>query len=93
MKHRKKYPAVKLSLCLLAAVFGNTVLATGDNSPFALRERDWRNGAIVYQVIVDRFVPSAKLDAKRALYPAPKVLRDWSEPARAGVYLEDAKLN
>jgi glycosidase len=93
MKHRKKHPAVKLSLCLLAAVFGNTVLATGDNSPFALRERDWRNGAIVYQVIVDRFVPSAKLDAKRALYPAPKVLRDWSEPARAGVYLEDAKLN
>jgi glycosidase len=43
------------------------------------RERDWRNGAIVYQLIVDRFAPSANLDAKRALYPAPKVLRRWDE--------------
>jgi len=43
------------------------------------RERDWRNGAIVYQVIVDRFAPSADLEAKRALYPAPKVLRRWDE--------------
>ncbi len=59
---------------------------------FSQRDRDWRNGAIVYQVIVDRFVPSANLDAKRALYPAPKVLRDWSEPAKAGKYLDDAKL-
>jgi glycosidase len=38
-------------------------------------------------------VPSAHLDAKRALYPAPKVLRDWSEPAKPGVYMADAKLN
>jgi glycosidase len=60
---------------------------------YAQRERDWRNGAIVYQVLVDRFVPSQRLEAKRALYPAPKVLRDWSEPARPGVYLTDAKLN
>jgi glycosidase len=56
------------------------------------READWRNGAIVYQVLVDRFVPSARLEAKRALYPAPKVLRDWSEPARPGPYLKDAQL-
>lgn len=56
---------------------------------FAQRERDWRNGAIVYQVLVDRFVPSAQLDAKRGLYPAPKVLRDWSEVPLPGTYLED----
>ena len=43
------------------------------------RERDWRNGSVVYQVIVDRFAPAAHLDAKRALYPAPKVLRRWDE--------------
>ena len=43
------------------------------------RERDWRNGAVVYQVIVDRFAPAANLDAKRALYAAPKVLRRWDE--------------
>ena len=54
---------------------------------FEAREQDWRNGAIVYQVLVDRFVPPANLDAKRALYPAPKVLHRWSEEARRGKYL------
>ncbi len=56
------------------------------------READWRNGAIVYQVLVDRFAPSANLDAKRALYPAPKKLRDWKEEPRRGTYLEKEKL-
>ncbi len=56
------------------------------------READWRNGPIVYQVLVDRFVPSADLAAKRALYPAPKQLRAWSEEPRRGVYLEQEKL-
>ena len=28
------------------------------------RESDWRNGAVVYQLIVDRFAPSARLAAK-----------------------------
>ncbi|MDM4764658.1 glycoside hydrolase family 13 protein [Pelomonas sp. SE-A7] len=60
---------------------------------FENRERDWRNGAVVYQIIVDRFVPSANLEAKRALYPAPKVLRPWSEAPKPGVYLPDQKLN
>jgi glycosidase len=57
------------------------------------RERDWRNGAIVYQVIVDRFAPSADLDAKRALYPAPKRLRAWTEEPTAGPYLPEQKLS
>jgi cyclomaltodextrinase / maltogenic alpha-amylase / neopullulanase len=56
------------------------------------READWRNGAIVYQVLVDRFAPSANLEAKRALYPAPKKLRAWSEEPRRGEYLEKEKL-
>ena len=64
-----------------------------DTAMFAQREQDWRNGAIVYQVLVDRFAPSARLDAKRNLYPAPKVLRDWSETPQVGDYLPDAKLN
>ncbi|MEK8031581.1 alpha-amylase family glycosyl hydrolase [Ideonella sp. DXS29W] len=59
---------------------------------FEAREKDWRNGAVVYQVLVDRFAPSATLDAKRYLYPAPKVLRAWDELPRAGKYLPDAKL-
>ena len=61
--------------------------------PYEDRERDWRNGAIVYQVIVDRFAPAADLDAKRALYPAPKVLRRWDEVPKPGVYLPDQKLS
>jgi glycosidase len=60
---------------------------------FAKREQDWRNGAIVYQVLVDRFAPSAQLDAKRGLYPSPKVLRDWSDLPKPGSYLADAQLN
>jgi cyclomaltodextrinase / maltogenic alpha-amylase / neopullulanase len=59
---------------------------------YAQREADWRNGAVVYQVLVDRFAPSARLEAKRALYPAPKQLRAWSEEPRKGRYLEDQKL-
>ena len=59
-------------------------LTQDDPETFARREQDWRNGAIVYQVLVDRFAPSTQLDAKRALYPSPKVLRDWSETPKPG---------
>src|SRR5262245_40564888 len=60
---------------------------------FMRREQDWRNGAIVYQVLVDRFAPSSRLEAKRYIYPAPKVLRDWSEEPKPGTHLPDAQLN
>ena len=56
---------------------------------YEARERDWRNGAVVYQVLVDRFAPSADLDAKRHLYPAPKRLRAWDERPVKGAYLPD----
>ena len=59
---------------------------------FERREADWRNGAIVYQVLVDRFAPSADLAAKRALYPAPRQLRSWDEAPRRGRYLAQEKL-
>lgn len=59
---------------------------------FAAREADWRCGAVVYQVLVDRFAPSANLAAKQALYPAPKTLRDWSETPVKGQYLAAQKL-
>ena len=62
-------------------------------SVYEAREKDWRNGAIVYQILVDRFAPSAHLAAKKQLYPAPKVLRDWGEVPRPGVELADQKLN
>jgi glycosidase len=56
------------------------------------REKDWRIGALVYQVLVDRFAPSADLEAKRHLYPAPKTLHPWSETPKRGVYLESERL-
>jgi cyclomaltodextrinase len=59
---------------------------------YEAREADWRNGPIVYQVLVDRFAPSADLQAKRHLYPAPKVLRRWSEPPRRGTYLANERV-
>lgn len=59
---------------------------------YAQREADWRNGAVVYQVLVDRFAPSADLQAKRHLYPAPKTLRAWTDEPRRGRYLEREKL-
>jgi len=59
---------------------------------FEAREQDWRNGAVVYQVHVDRFAPPADLDAKRALYPAPKKLHAWTDLPTRGTYLPDAKV-
>ncbi len=93
MKHSSRIIFLKLLIKLQAAAFATSALASPPNTNFEKRDLDWRNGAVVYQVLVDRFVPSANLDAKRGLYPAPKVLRDWSEPAKPGVYLDDAKLN
>jgi len=59
---------------------------------FEAREKDWRDGAVVYQVYVDRFAPPASLAAKRALYPAPKTLHAWSDLPTRGRYLPEAKV-
>jgi glycosidase len=63
---------------------------TQELSVFELREQDWRNGALVYQVLVDRFAPVADLQSKSHFYQPPKKIRDWSETPKSGVYLEDA---
>jgi glycosidase len=55
----------------------------GSNA-LAVRRADWRNGAIVYQVFVDRFAPPADLEGKRGLYPAPKVLHPWTDVPTPG---------
>lgn len=59
---------------------------------FEAREADWRNGAIVYQVLVDRFAPPADPDARRHLFPAPKRLRAWHELPQPGTYLDSEQL-
>lgn len=59
---------------------------------YTAREQDWRNGAIVYQVLVDRFAPSADLARKQHLYAPPKTLRRWDEVPTAGHFVEQAKV-
>lgn len=54
------------------------------------RAADWRNGAIIYQVIVDRFAPPADAKKKQELYPAPKRLRKWSETPKPLNFVESA---
>ena len=69
-------------------------MAAGERDPavFAAREADWRQGAIVYQVLVDRFAPAADLAGKQHLYAAPRRLRDWHEMPAGGRYLADEGL-
>lgn len=62
------------------------------SSVFDRRAADWRNGALVYQVFVDRFAPPANLEAKRGLYAAPRRLRAWSEPAARGEFVPEANV-
>jgi cyclomaltodextrinase / maltogenic alpha-amylase / neopullulanase len=94
---------MKMALAIALAVFAASINAQPTMNyvnrydktlagVYEKREADWRNGAIVYQVLVDRFAPSASLDAKRTLYPAPKTLRAWKEEPRRGTYLEKEKL-
>ena len=58
----------------------------------AQRRTDWRMGAIVYQVLVDRFAPSETLNSKRHLYAAPKTLHSWDETPLKGEYLPEEQL-
>ncbi len=80
--------------CLLLTLLAlpDSEAQNSEPSAYELREQDWRNGALVYQVLVDRFAPSEDLEAKKHLYQAPRTLRPWSETPQKGIYLEDAQL-
>jgi glycosidase len=75
-------------LCILCFVMADgspsqtTYMTESDRSlgkVMTSRAEDWRNGAIVYQVFVDRFAPSAHLEKKRDLYAPPRVLHAWTD--------------
>ncbi len=53
---------------------------------FARREADWRNGPIVYQVIVDRFAPPDDLAERAHFYAEPRRLRSWDEEPTPGPF-------
>jgi cyclomaltodextrinase len=48
---------------------------------YEARERDWRNGAIVYQVLVDRFAPSADLEPSATSTRRPSCCALGRDPA------------
>jgi len=58
---------------------------------YSKREKDWRNGTIVYQVLVDRFSPSKDLHQKLDSYQKPKKLMNWNELPKRGPFLNDVK--
>jgi len=51
---------------------------------FLKREKDWRQGGVVYQIFVDRFVPSSNLKSKAHLYQAPRSLQSWQTLPQRG---------
>ncbi|MCC6547223.1 glycoside hydrolase family 13 protein [Candidatus Sumerlaeota bacterium] len=57
------------------------------------RAEDWRFGRVIYQIFVDRFAPSADLDAKRLHYAHPRRIKAWEELPERGVYLPDHRVH
>lgn len=56
---------------------------------FDKRTQDWRNGAIVYQIFVDRFVAPADRKAKAKFFTSPKTYKEWSETPKGGHLLPE----
>ncbi len=73
-----------------ATLFALVTLAT--QSSVDARAKDWRNGAVIYQVFVDRFAKPTDLAAKKALFKAPRRLMDWSDLPKGGTRLADLGL-
>lgn len=65
-------------------------LESSRKTAFDARRADWRLGPVVYQVIVDRFAPSLRLEAKSNHYSPPYILRDWDKDLpRRGRFLDE----
>ena len=68
-------------LAYFAAVIG---MSKSTDKTMDNRAKDWRMGAVVYQVFVDRFAPSADMEAKRRYYTAPRKLMTWDQTPMPG---------
>lgn len=102
MRLYHRFASVALGLTILCSCGKNMNQNTLPDSPYANkydsakapifeeREADWRQGALVYQIIVDRFAPPKDLESKKDLYPAPKRLRSWDENPAGGTYVDEA---
>jgi len=67
---------------MLSALFALTTLTTTDI--FHERSKDWRFGAVVYQVFIDRFAPPKSLNSKLRFIKPPRVMKAWSETPEPG---------
>jgi glycosidase len=73
---------------LMAAIVASAL--TNSTTPdFDVLRRDWRAGPVVYQVFVDRFVPSANLPAKMHLIEPPRRWMPWDQKPKAGKLLPE----
>lgn len=70
-----------LSLLALVAVTDSNM---ADSISMKKRASDWRNGAVVYQVFIDRFAPPKSLESKRKFISAPRSLHEWSDLPKPG---------
>lgn len=83
----------KFALSVLSAfVMLQTPLGAEEPSLYDVRSQDWRNGGIVYQIFVDRFAPSERLESKRSLYAPPRRLKPWREVPSKGPYIESSQV-
>ncbi len=73
-------------LALLLATMLQTPSTPPAPTSFAERAKDWRMGAVVYQIFVDRFASSKSPEQKKAYFQPPRRLRDWSELPTASPY-------
>lgn len=62
-----------------------------ENTIYERREKDFRVGAVVYQILVDRFARRDEFEAKKSLYQYPKKLHQWHELPLPGHFMPDVK--
>ena len=74
-------------MSFVAAIVITSILT--DQSKFDQRARDWRNGATIYQVFVDRFTPSTDLARTKKNIIPPRSLKSWKELPTPGSKIEN----
>ena len=62
------------------------VALTMSKTDIESRAKDWRNGAVIYQVFVDRFVPPADHGGKAKFFAAPRTYKQWDELPKGGKF-------
>ena len=50
------------------------------------RAKDWRNGAVIYQVFIDRFVPPVNREEKAKFFASPRTFKPWDELPKGGKF-------